>query len=55
MRYIMPGLNLNDPKYQQYFLDNNQQWNNTLIQLKEFIDENGRRPSKHSKNQNEKV
>jgi hypothetical protein len=32
-------------KYKQYFLSNNEIWLNTLKLLKEYIDENGKRPS----------
>lgn len=35
--------------YKKYFLSNEEQWNNTLIKVKEYIDENKKRPSLHDK------
>ena len=37
-------------KYQEYFLDNETQWNDTLDKVKKYIDENNKRPSQVDKN-----
>ena len=57
-QYIMADANIrkkweefiNDDKYKQYFLSNDQEWLNNLEQVKKYIDENGKRPSKTDKN-----
>ena len=36
-------------KYQEYFLSNEEIWYNNLIKIKEYIDENGKRPSQYDK------
>ena len=45
---------INDGKYSYYMLDNIQLWKEKLKKVKEFIDENNRRPSSISKDINEK-
>ena len=45
---------IHDPKYSKYFIDNNDKWLINLQELKEFIDDNDRRPSQESKNINER-
>ena len=35
--------------YKEYFLSNEEFWYNTLNKVKEYIDENGKRPSQHDK------
>ena len=35
---------INNEKYKEYFMNNEEQWKQTLAKLKEFIDENHRRP-----------
>jgi superfamily II DNA or RNA helicase len=41
---------INDDKYKQYFLSNEEFWINTLETLKKYIDDNKKRPSESSKN-----
>jgi ubiquinone/menaquinone biosynthesis C-methylase UbiE len=36
---------INDPKYKEYFIDNIETWKNKLIIVKEYIDNNNKRPS----------
>ena len=38
-------------EYEQYFISNEENWNNQLSELKKYIDENGKRPSDHDKNE----
>ena len=45
---------INDSKYQQYFLSNEEEWYIYLEKVKEYIDEHKSRPSCHSKNYKEK-
>jgi hypothetical protein len=40
---------INDDKYKEYFLDNDIIWNNNLVNVKKYIDDNNKRPSKHDK------
>jgi superfamily II DNA/RNA helicase len=37
---------INDKKYNKYFLNQEEEWNRHLIQVKEYIDKNNKRPSK---------
>jgi superfamily II DNA or RNA helicase len=46
---------INDEKYKEYFISNEEQWKRTLAKVKEFIDENHRRPIQNAKKQDEKV
>jgi len=46
---------INDPLYKEYFLSNEDVWSTTLSKVKEFIYLNKKRPSKTSKNKDEKV
>jgi superfamily II DNA or RNA helicase len=41
---------INDPKYNNYFLDKKIEWKNNLNKVKKYIDENKKRPSYHDKN-----
>jgi hypothetical protein len=41
---------INDPKYKKYFLSNEEDWIENLNQVKKYIDENNKRPSKHDNN-----
>ena len=41
---------INDDKYKEYFMDNNEMWYNILEQVKEYINENHKRPSTIDKN-----
>ena len=41
-------------EYREYFLSNEEIWNNNLIKLKSFIDTNKKNPSSISKNSDEK-
>jgi hypothetical protein len=41
---------INDDKYKQYFLSNEQEWNNNLEKVKKYIDENNKRPSSSDSN-----
>jgi hypothetical protein len=45
---------INDPKYKQYFVSNEDNWLNNLEQVKQFIDDNDRKPLSNSKNNDEK-
>jgi hypothetical protein len=45
---------INDDKYKEYFLSNEDTWNNNLQQVKEFIDKKKYRPKEKSKNKDEK-
>ena len=38
-------------EYEQYFISNEENWNNQLNELKKYIDENGKRPSDHDNNE----
>ncbi len=40
---------ISDSKYKEYFLDRNTSWFNTFNEVKKYIDINGKRPSKQSK------
>ena len=46
---------INDPLYKEYFRSNEDVWSTTLSKVKEFIYLNKKRPSKTSKNKDEKV
>jgi hypothetical protein len=41
---------INDNKYKKYFQSNEDNWINTLEIIKKYIDDNNKRPSTHSKN-----
>ena len=41
---------IEDPKYSKYFLSNEQEWDINLVEVKKYIDDNKKRPSKHDKN-----
>ena len=41
---------INDENYKQYFLSNEDEWNQNLNKVKEYIDNNKKRPSEDSKN-----
>jgi len=43
------------PLYKEYFVSNDDKWDNYLNNVIKYIDENKRRPSKHSKNKDIKV
>ena len=45
---------INDDKYSNYMLDNIDLWKRKLKEVKEFIDENNKRPSSTAKDNNEK-
>ena len=40
---------INDPKYQKYFLNNEQEWEYNLKSIKNYIEENNKRPSSTDK------
>ena len=42
---------ISSPQYSEYFLDNNTAWNNTLSELKTYLDTNKKRPIQQSKDQ----
>ena len=46
---------ITDKRYKQYFISNNDKWLNDLQKVKHFINKNKCRPSKHSKDKDEKV
>jgi len=46
---------INDSLYKEYFISNEDQWKQTIEKVKEFIDTNGKRPTKRLKNPEEKV
>ena len=41
---------INDDKYKEYFLSNEEVWVNNLQKVKEFMDEKKSRPNSNSKN-----
>jgi superfamily II DNA or RNA helicase len=45
---------INDEKYKEYFMSNEEKWINILEKVKKFIDEHKKRPSSESKNKDEK-
>jgi len=45
---------VNDDKYKEYFLSNEEIWYNNLENVKKYMDENNGRPNKQSKNEDEK-
>ena len=45
---------INDNKYKEYFLDRTTVWFNTFNEVKKYIDTNGKRPSKQSKDKDTK-
>jgi hypothetical protein len=45
---------INDDKYYQHFISNEEIWTNTLNEVKKFIDDNNKRPSSKSKNKDVK-
>ena len=42
---------ITSPVYSEYFIDNNTAWNNTLVELKTYLDTNKKRPIQQSKDQ----
>ena len=46
---------INDEKYREYFLDNEEIWDNILKKVKEYIDENKKRPSKRNIDEETKI
>ena len=46
---------INNPEYTKYFFDNNTIWNNTLVELKTYLDINKMRPDKASEDPNIKT
>jgi len=46
---------MNNPVYSKYFYDSNTVWNNTLVELKAYLDTNKKRPDKASKDTNIKT
>ena len=46
---------INDEKYREYFLSNEEAWHDNLEKVKQFMNENDKRPSDYSKNQEEKT
>jgi hypothetical protein len=45
---------VNDDKYKEYFLSNEEIWYDYLHKAKKFMDKNDKRPNSHSKNEDEK-
>ena len=43
---------INNPKYKQYFISNEEHWYKMLDKVKQYIDKNSKRPSSISKNKN---
>jgi hypothetical protein len=43
---------INDDLYKKYFQSNEEIWMNTLEQIKQYINTNNKRPSKHDKDKN---
>jgi hypothetical protein len=41
---------VNDDKYKIYFMSNEDEWNNNLKRIKQYIDENNKKPSRKDKN-----
>jgi recombinational DNA repair protein RecT len=48
------GKFVNDEKYKKYFISNDDAWYDNLEKVKKFIETDNKRPSTHSKNQDEK-
>jgi hypothetical protein len=46
---------INDDYYKQYFISNEESWNEFLNQVKKYIDDNNKRPSSKDKNENIKI
>jgi superfamily II DNA or RNA helicase len=46
---------INNSKYSKYFLSNEEEWNNNLLQLQKYIDINNKRPSSTDKNNQIKI
>jgi len=46
---------VNDPKYEQYFLSGEEQWFDSLKNVKQYMDKNNCRPNSNSKNKNIKI
>ena len=46
---------ITSPQYKNYFISNEEQWKNTLKEIKKYIDENHKRPSETDKNKEIKV
>jgi hypothetical protein len=45
---------INDSRYKEYFTSNEENWKQTIEKVKEYMDTNGKRPTKMSKNPEEK-
>ena len=45
---------INDSKYKEYFINNKEQWYDILENVKKYIDENMRKPSRRDKDVNNK-
>ena len=45
---------INDEKYKEYFMSNEEIWYENLEKVKQFMDDNNKRPNKDSKNKEEK-
>ena len=43
---------INDNKYKQYFISNEEDWNNKLKEVMKYIDDNNKRPSSEDKIKN---
>ena len=46
---------INDPKYKEYFISNEDKWFYNLENVKQFMDENSKKPYPKSKNKDEKI
>jgi len=46
---------INDDYYKKYFISNEELWNESLKQVKKYIDENNKKPSEHDKNKEIKI
>ena len=41
---------INDDKYKEHFMSNEDEWYNNLEQVKKYINENNKKPSRYDKN-----
>jgi antitoxin component HigA of HigAB toxin-antitoxin module len=46
---------INEPKYKQYFISNNEEWYQKFEEVKKYIDINNKRPSNKNKDKNIKI
>ena len=46
---------INDPKYNLYFISDDERWSNNLVQVKKYIDENNRKPPTQKKNKKNNI